>query len=140
MTAPPTASKMSSSLAALRKATQKSGPERSSYVVRSTSFYGKKASTSQLPELANASGRISSVASSTIKEGSADTLPRAGPSTQTRNEEQTELEVDDPGLERDADDLTIINRLQLGPKQFGKDPEGEDVWAHVEPNSNIRLL
>lgn len=42
-------------------------------------------------------------------------------------------------VERDQDDLTIVNDLQLGPKEFGHDPEGGEEWAKVEPNSGIRL-
>ncbi len=40
---------------------------------------------------------------------------------------------------RDEDTLEIIENLQPGPKTFTKDPEGEDIWAFLEPNSGIRL-
>lgn len=51
------------------------------------------------------------------------------------------LEVEDkkPVIRRDEEDSTIIEELELGPKQFGPDPEGQDEWLSVEPNSNIRL-
>lgn len=51
------------------------------------------------------------------------------------------LEVEDkkPAIRRDDEDNTIIEELELGPKQFALDPEGEDDWRDVEPNSNIRL-
>ncbi|AFR95873.1 hypothetical protein CNAG_06588 [Cryptococcus neoformans var. grubii H99] len=51
------------------------------------------------------------------------------------------LEVEDkkPVIRRDEEDSTLIEELELGPKQFGPDPEGEDEWLGVEPNSNIRL-
>lgn len=45
----------------------------------------------------------------------------------------------DRAPERDEDSLAIVEKLEPGPKTFGKDPEGEDVWAFVEPNSGIRL-
>jgi hypothetical protein len=54
-------------------------------------------------------------------------------------EEDEELEVDEPGVQRDQDGLAIIEKLRPGPRDFGKDPEGEGVWAFVEPNSGIRL-
>ena len=41
---------------------------------------------------------------------------------------------------RDEDTLTIIENLIPGPKGFGRDPEGEQEWLHLEPNSGIRLL
>ncbi|WVQ97510.1 hypothetical protein IAU59_004624 [Kwoniella sp. CBS 9459] len=40
---------------------------------------------------------------------------------------------------RDEDRLTIIENLELGPREFGLDPEGEEEWRNVEPNSGIRL-
>ncbi|KAE8543352.1 hypothetical protein D1P53_000056 [Cryptococcus gattii VGV] len=51
------------------------------------------------------------------------------------------LEVEDkkPAIKRDDEDSTIIEELELGPKQFALDPEGEDIWRDVEPNSKIRL-
>jgi hypothetical protein len=41
--------------------------------------------------------------------------------------------------ERDEGSLAIVEKLEPGPRAFGKDPEGEDVWAFVEPNSGVRL-
>lgn len=51
------------------------------------------------------------------------------------------LEVEDkkPVIKRDDEDSTIIEELELGPKQFALDPEDEDIWREVEPNSKIRL-
>ncbi|WVF70401.1 hypothetical protein IAT40_005191 [Kwoniella sp. CBS 6097] len=40
---------------------------------------------------------------------------------------------------RDEDTLTIIESLELGPRESGLDPEGEEEWRNVEPNSGIRL-
>ena len=51
-----------------------------------------------------------------------------------------ELEVEDKtSTSRDEDHLTIIENLMPGPKTFGRDPEGEEEWLHLEPNSSIRL-
>ncbi|WRT65218.1 uncharacterized protein IL334_002161 [Kwoniella shivajii] len=51
------------------------------------------------------------------------------------------LEVEDKKdqIQRDEDSLTIIEKLELGPKEFGLDTEGEEEWRNVEPNSGIRL-
>lgn len=43
-------------------------------------------------------------------------------------------------VQRDDDTLAILEKLTLGPKQFGRDPEGGDEWLSVEPNSGIRLM
>ncbi|ORX36122.1 hypothetical protein BD324DRAFT_652025 [Kockovaella imperatae] len=66
-----------------------------------------------------------------------DTLPRQP--NQSRSDLKGKSRSPSPVPQRDEDSLTIVNRLQLGPRRFGKDPEGEDVWEHVEPNSGIRL-
>ena len=51
-----------------------------------------------------------------------------------------ELEVEDKKtVTRDEDTLAIIEDLKLGPRAFGRDPEGEEEWLHLEPNSSIRL-
>ncbi|OCF40221.1 hypothetical protein I317_05978 [Kwoniella heveanensis CBS 569] len=54
-----------------------------------------------------------------------------------------ELDLYDKGkgkeVMRDEDNLAIIENLVLGPKEFGLDPEGEEEWLNVEPNSGIRL-
>jgi hypothetical protein len=42
-------------------------------------------------------------------------------------------------VERNEDDLTIKHNLQLGPKEHGPDPEGENEWLFNEPNAAIRL-
>jgi minichromosome maintenance protein 10 len=58
----------------------------------------------------------------------------AGPSRSSEVED--ELEVGEPGR---SDDLTILEGLKPGPKEFGRDPEGEESWLHLEPNTKIRL-
>ncbi|KAJ9104557.1 hypothetical protein QFC21_002055 [Naganishia friedmannii] len=40
---------------------------------------------------------------------------------------------------RDAEDLTVLEDLQTGPTEFGRDPEGMAEWTWVEPNSGINL-
>lgn len=70
--------------------------------------------------------RSSSFAKRTIK----------GKEKEVDNED--ELEVVKDGTERE-DDLTMINDLPLGPGEFGLDPEGEEEWRDLEPNSGIRL-
>lgn len=52
----------------------------------------------------------------------------------------TELEVEDrKTVTRDEDSLAIIENLLPGPRNFERDPEGEEEWVHLEPNSAIRL-
>ena len=53
--------------------------------------------------------------------------------------EEEELEVVIPDQQRDANSLTIVENLQPGTKDFGLDPEGEEEWRHLEPNTGIRL-
>lgn len=57
----------------------------------------------------------------------------------TSRQHSPDLEVDEPGPQR-GEDLTILENLMPGPKEFGRDPEGEDEWLHLEPNSKIRLV
>lgn len=49
-----------------------------------------------------------------------------------------DLDIVRTGAERESD-LTISTELQLGPGEFGPDPEGEHEWRALEPNSGIRL-
>lgn len=42
-------------------------------------------------------------------------------------------------VQRDDEDLTVRHDLRIGPKEHGRDPEGEDEWSFHEPNSGIRL-
>ncbi|WVO15712.1 hypothetical protein L204_103373 [Cryptococcus depauperatus] len=51
------------------------------------------------------------------------------------------LEVEDrlPNYKRDDIDSTLVEELELGPKEFGQDLEGEGEWLSLEPNSGIRL-
>lgn len=55
------------------------------------------------------------------------------------SDDDDELEVEAPMIERDDVSLALIEKLSLGPKEFGYDPEGEKSWEYVEPNSGIRL-
>ena len=73
--------------------------------------------------------------SATFSSRPADVVKAApGPSRQWSEE----LEVDESGPQR-GQDLTILEDLKPGPKEFGRDPEGEHDWLHLEPNSKIRL-
>ncbi|WWC58986.1 uncharacterized protein I303_101532 [Kwoniella dejecticola CBS 10117] len=118
-------SRMGSSLAARRKFISSSSGSNSSRepskpIIRSNGFEERK-KPSPLPSLhASTSGRKD--------KGKA-------------MESSPELEVEDPKdqVQRDEDNLTIIEKLELGPKEFGLDPEGGDEWNFVEPNSGIRL-
>jgi hypothetical protein len=104
---------MSASLAALRRSTSTSN-EVKPEIARSTSFSVRPKAPKPRP-----------------------TRPApAGPSRLSSEE----LEVDEPGPQRDADDLTILENLDPGPKEHGIDPEGGEEWLHLEPNSKIRLL
>ena len=118
--AKPSISRLSSSLAALR---QKTGAVRKDALpaVRSSSFYAKRSNPPPKPAMAPTSRHDSSSDKGKVK----SVTPEEDPAV---NE-----------VQRDEDSLTIINRLELGPKDFGKDPEGEDLWEHVEPNSRTRL-
>ncbi|RXK39603.1 hypothetical protein M231_03105 [Tremella mesenterica] len=113
----PIASKMSSSLAALRR-----GPSSSTLshntVSRSSSF-------AKRPELPSAATSVLST----------------NPSSLRKDEEDDELEVYKPDghVDRDGYDMTILENIKLGPGEFGRDPEGEEVWRDLEPNSGIRL-
>lgn len=40
---------------------------------------------------------------------------------------------------RREDDLTVVEDLKMGPREFGKDPAGLDLWETIEPNTGIRL-
>ena len=111
--AQPAKSALSASLAALRRTTSTSG-EVKPEVSRSTTFAIRPKAPKPRP------ARPAS----------------AGPSRHSSEE----LEVDQPGPQRDSDDLTILENLDPGPKEHGTDPEGGEEWLHLEPNSHIRLL
>jgi minichromosome maintenance protein 10 len=70
--------------------------------------------------------------------------PAPGPSSCTAAKgkgkagDDDELEIVRTGNERN-DDLTVATELPMGPGEFGLDPEGEEVWRALEPNSGIRL-
>lgn len=75
--------------------------------------------------------------------GKSRSMPKPA-ATSTKGKEpdsgdDSELEVEEEGVRRDADSLAIVEKLTLGPKEFGYDPEGEESWEYVEPNSGIRL-
>lgn len=42
-------------------------------------------------------------------------------------------------VERDAENLRLVEKLEMGPVEHGLGPEGDGRWASVEPNSQIRL-
>ncbi|WWD21887.1 hypothetical protein CI109_106375 [Kwoniella shandongensis] len=112
-------SSLSSSLAALR---------------RSNSSSSKSPQTAQPTRSVNLSQKTTISAVPSIAESSSRARDRS-----------PESEYDDNGKGkakeplRDEDSLTIIEKLELGPKEFGRDPEGEEEWRDVEPNSGIRL-
>ncbi|WWC67476.1 uncharacterized protein I206_101384 [Kwoniella pini CBS 10737] len=114
-------SRMGSSLAARRKtATNSSSTSQlpSKAIIRSSGFEERKKPPS-----------LPSLPSSSIKGKAKEESP------------EIELEVEDQKeqVQRDQDNLTIIEKLVLGPKEFGLDPEGGDEWNFVEPNSGVRL-
>jgi len=43
------------------------------------------------------------------------------------------------GKKRDEVDMTVMEELTLGPKDFGNDHTGSDEWRFFEPNSGINL-
>jgi minichromosome maintenance protein 10 len=55
------------------------------------------------------------------------------------SDEEDVEDVKEKKYTRDEHTLQIIEKLEMGPKEFGFDPEGEQVWEYVEPNSKIRL-
>lgn len=44
-----------------------------------------------------------------------------------------------PFGKRDAETLTVLEDLETGPIEYGRDPEGMAEWTWVEPNSKINL-
>lgn len=44
-----------------------------------------------------------------------------------------------PFGKRDADTLTVLENLETGPIEYGRDPEGMAEWTWVEPNSGFNL-
>ena len=43
------------------------------------------------------------------------------------------------GKKRDEVDMTVIESLTMGPKDYGVDTLGSDEWRWTEPNSGINL-
>ncbi|WVW78986.1 hypothetical protein I302_100949 [Kwoniella bestiolae CBS 10118] len=117
-------SKMGSSLAALRKGASSSPRPVASDVVRSNSFDQRNKPSSSTSSGQNHTGK--------------------GKGKEKERSPDLEIEYDDledssKHITRDEDNLTIVENLELGPKEFGLDPEGEEEWRFVEPNSGIRL-
>lgn len=81
--------------------------------------------------------RSTSFKDSAARDSSRSATPQAGP-PKSKSPSGDDLEIVRTGAER-ADDLTLDHELDLGPRDFGKDPEGEEVWRALEPNSGIRL-
>lgn len=106
----PVKSSLSTSLAAMRKTASSSSTQVTKSIVPRSSTFGEKPRAQA-------------------------TNAEAGPSRHG----SPELDVDEPGPQREAD-LTVLENLKLGPQEFGRDPEGEEDWLHLEPNSQIRLL
>lgn len=75
---------------------------------------------------------------SSSRETTRASTPREAPAPGSKRSDVDDLEIVRTGTER-TDDLTLDQELELGPRDFGKDPEGEEVWRAVEPNSGIRL-
>lgn len=44
-----------------------------------------------------------------------------------------------PFGKRDAETLTVLEKLETGPIEYGRDPEGMAEWTWVEPNSGLNL-
>jgi minichromosome maintenance protein 10 len=44
-----------------------------------------------------------------------------------------------PFGKRDAETLTVLEDLETGPIEYGRDPEGMAEWTWVEPNSGFNL-
>lgn len=61
--------------------------------------------------------------------------------TASRRGEQEEVDEWDVAKDtwRDEIDLTVLENLQLGVKDFGRDQKGELEWKWTEPNSGINL-
>ena len=108
--AQPIKSKMSATLASLRRTTSSSDQPVIVKEPRSSSFTQKP-----LPQTTQNA--------------------QAGPSASHWSDE--ELEV---GRRERDDDMTLLHDLMPGPREFGKDPEGGDKWSTLEPNTRIRLL
>lgn len=96
----------------------------------------RKAMADRLPSLPTVERSTSFKDRAVSQEGSRSSTPQGAlPKPKSPG---ADLEIVRTGAER-ADDLTLDHELELGPREFGKDPEGEDVWRALEPNSGIRL-
>ena len=94
--------------------------------VRSTDF---KSSAARRPTATDGGSRSASAVAATAKG-----KQRAQPDEQPNEEEQQYKAI---GNERD-DNLALVHRLELGPKQFNAFHD-DPMWNRVEPNSQIRL-
>ncbi|WVR04258.1 hypothetical protein IAU60_001258 [Kwoniella sp. DSM 27419] len=108
----PKSSSMGANLAALRR-TNSSSQSSQAVIPRSTSFADRVKPVKSLPKPSQ--GRTAT--------------PEAELSDKGKGKE----------IMRDEESLTIIENLELGPKDFGLDPEGGEEWRDVEPTSGIRL-
>ncbi|EJT49372.1 hypothetical protein A1Q1_01574 [Trichosporon asahii var. asahii CBS 2479] len=97
----------------------------------------RKAMSDKLPSLPSVERSTSFKDRVASREGSRSATPVGAPS-KSISPGGDDLEIVRTGTER-AEDLTLDHELELGPREFGKDPEGEEVWRALEPNSGIRL-
>lgn len=97
----------------------------------------RKAMSDKLPSLPTAERSTSFKDRVPSRERSRSATPVGAPPN-SRSPTGDDLEIVRTGNER-AEDLTLDHELELGPREFGKDPEGEEVWRALEPNSGIRL-
>jgi minichromosome maintenance protein 10 len=91
----------------------------------------------KLPSLPQAGSSKFSSSLASIRRGSVQGFDTKDVRTRARSRSGS-LEVD-VSRRRDGEDLTVVEDLKIGPREFGRDPEGEDVWDFLEPNSGIRL-
>ncbi|KAK8846571.1 hypothetical protein IAR55_005657 [Kwoniella newhampshirensis] len=120
-------SSLSSSLAALRRSASSSSKSQVPQIPpnRSASLAERIKTTSP------------SIPTPIVAESTSQANARA--TTSSKIEDDGESDQKDEKALRDEETLTIVEKLKLGPKEFGLDPEGEQEWRDVEPNSGIRL-
>lgn len=135
-------SRLSSGLAALHAratASEASSGSSGKYApVRAASFYSKPVKKEADPPAAREAGP-SRAASRSFRYENPALVSRKGKERDTSPVGEDHSMETQSRVARDEDTLEIIENLRPGPKTFNKDPEGEDVWAFLEPNSGIRL-
>ncbi|WVQ68779.1 uncharacterized protein L199_006988 [Kwoniella botswanensis] len=119
-------SRMGSSLAALRKGISSSPRPSFPTATRSNGFEQRKSN-------------IRPSSSTSISAGVVKGKGKAKEESPELEIEHDDIDEDVKHIRRDEDSLTLIENLALGPKEFGLDPEGEEEWRFVEPNSGVRL-